>query len=92
VGLEAGLGGALTGLREANGVKGTKPHLPSPAVEHVSKDPGLRVKGANLEVKPMAVTVETGLVGGTNRGSAKLVAFSSHWISNSAMSESTHNF
>jgi hypothetical protein len=92
VGLEAGLGGPLTGLRKADRVKGTKPHLPSSAVKHVAEDPGLRVEGADLEIEPMAVTIEAGLVGGANRGSAKLVAFSSHWISNSVMSESTHNF
>jgi hypothetical protein len=92
VGFKAGLGGALTGLREANDVKGTKPHLPSPTFKHVPEDPRLRVEGADLEIEPVAVTIEARLVGGANRGSAKLVAFSSHWISNSAMSESTHNF
>jgi hypothetical protein len=89
---QSGEAATATGLRQTDRMKGTESHLPRRAVDHVPEDPGLRVEGANLEIEPVAIAIEARFVRSANCRRSELVAFSSDWISNSEMYESTHNF
>jgi hypothetical protein len=53
-------------------------HLAGSSVDHIAKDPGLSVEGADLEIKPEAVAKESSLARGANRSGTEFVAFSSH--------------
>ena len=76
--LEAKVSGALARVGKANSVKGAEFHFPSSAVDHVAEDPRLRVEGAHLKVKAVAIAVETRLARGSDGRGGQFVALPFH--------------